>query len=100
MSFADATTLAQSEKISRDLLGCTLTASETAVCSAAAAVCGSHEGSVTQAALAGVPSGYTCTAAAPAADRIGSVPQKQDPSVYTGRSGRNAKGVDSSKPSP
>merc|ERR1712194_975784 len=94
LSFADATTLAQSDIICSALSGLMFTARDTAVCSADAAVCGSHDGSVTHAALAGLPSGYTWTAAAPTAARIGSVPQKQDPSVYTGRCGRKSNGTD------
>ena len=80
-SLAEATTLAQSEYISNALFGSTLTAKHNAACSVAATVCGNHAGNVTHAALAGVPSGYTCTAAAPAAERMGSVQQKQEPSV-------------------
>merc|ERR1712194_357496 len=94
--FAEVTTLAQSDKMCSALNGLMFTANVTAVCSAEAAVWGTHAGSVTQAALAGLPLGYTCTAAAPAAASTGSVPQKHDPSVYTGMFGRKSKGAPSS----
>merc|ERR1712194_748098 len=96
LSFAEATTLAQSDRMCSGLSGLMFTASVTAVCSAEAAVWGTHFGSVTQAALAGFPLGYTCTAAAPAAASTGSVPHQHDPSVYTGMFGIKSKGAPSS----